>query len=127
MMDEIYQEIYNTIFPLLPNEWEQIVVRGVFGKEGKEIKYFIRDNTGKYSDCFSLGVEREIILQTSELIINALDRLRQTSEKQHWNVATIVINNDGDFKADFDYSNDVLFSNKYDSAWREYYLIGNRG
>lgn len=127
MMDEIYQEIYDILFPILPSEWEQIVVRGVFGKEGNEIKFFIRDNAGKYSDCFSLGVEREKILQTSKLILSTLERLRQSSEKEYWNVATIVINNDGDFNADFNYSSDVLFDSKYDSAWRAHYLNENRG
>ena len=122
MKDEIFQEILETVFPILPDDWSRFIIRGIYTQNGNEIKILVNDSSNTYRDCFALGIPNEEVMQICKSIHEKLIQLRQSAEKELWSGITIVIDNEGNFTSDFDYSDVELFSPEYNSAWENRYL-----
>ena len=122
MRDEVFQKVLETVFPILPEDWNSFIVRGLFSRQGSEIRIFIRDSSNTYQDCYAVGVPNEEVIQVSKSIYEELLKLRQSSEKEPWTGVTMVVDNEGNFTSDFDYSETKLFTPDYESAWENRYL-----
>ena len=122
MKDEIFQKNLDEVFPILPEDWISFIVRGLFSHDGSEIKIFIRDSSNTYHDCFTLGIPNEKVIKVCKSIYEELIQLRQSSDKEPWTGITMIVDNEGNFTSDFDYSQIQLFSPEYDSAWEHRYL-----
>ena len=88
------------------------------------MKYFIDLGDGEYKDCFSLGnipnmQLMKLFMDINKIISPIRDYLEEASK---WNVITMIIEADGNFKTHFDYSakNDNFIS--YEKEWKKYYL-----
>lgn len=122
MKDEVFQKVFDVIYPILPEDWNCFVVRGLFSQIGNEIKILIRDGSKTYHDCYALGIPNEEVMEISQIIYEELLKLRQSTEKEPWNGITMIVDNEGNFTSDFDYSEIEPFSHEYDSAWERRYL-----
>ena len=122
MNEQIFQDVFDIVYPILPDDWTGFVVRGLFSRDGSEIKIFIRDSSNTYHDCSTLGIPNEDVLFVAESVHEKFLNLRQSPEKEPWTAITMKVDKDGNFTSDFDYSDIKLFSPEYDYEWEKRYL-----
>ena len=122
MNEQIFQDVFDIVYPILPDDWTGLVIRGLFSTDGSEIKIFISDSSNAYHDCFTLGIPNEEILTVAKSVHEKLLKLRQSPEKEPWTGITMKVDREGNFTSDFDYSDIKLFNPEYDSEWENRYL-----
>lgn len=121
MREEVYQEIFEAVFPFLPDDWQRLIIREVFASEGNEVKFFVQDSSLQFHDPFSLGLNAETVFSISKTIHDSLIQMRPQQGKERWNSITIVIDNEGNFNTSFGYD-DCQFDEAFESRWASQYL-----
>ncbi len=119
-----FQEIYDTIAPLLPEEWDKVILYAEYAEDSFEMKFWVK-NKNEFIDCFALPTvsEKEVLgafMDIDELIAPSRNTL---NGDDIWTVLTIVISNDGQFHADYSYED--LSENKIEfiAEWKKKYLV----
>ena len=121
MSEEVYQEIFEAVFPFLPDDWQRLIIREVFASDGNEVKFFVQDSSLQYHDPFSLGLNADAVFSISRTIHDSLIHMRPQQGKERWNSITIDIDNEGFFNTSFGYD-DCLFDEAFESRWTSQYL-----
>lgn len=118
--DTIYLKIFNIIKPLLPDEWEKLVVYIGYGNESYNMSFYVGVN-GKMIKCFDLpdADQKDILLAYSE--INKIVSVERDKEADKWSSMTLVVVGD-DFHADFDYSEIPIGDIDYKKEWEKKYI-----
>lgn len=53
MNEKVYQTVFNTIAPLLPEDWDKLVVYLEYGEDSYSFSFFYSDGK-KYVKCFDI-------------------------------------------------------------------------
>ena len=123
MKDLSYERLFQIIYPSLPAEWRKLVVRASFQGKASVIKYYVRTGNGKYIDCFNLGCNPNLLFSIIKDIHDEVASVRDKLEDHsRWNAVAVVIDAEGSFKADFDYSETAWTDKMSEETWSEKFL-----
>ena len=120
-----FQDIYEIMAPQLPDDWQKVVLYMRYEEASFVMKYYVKDSTGKYVECFKLkDIKRKDIINAFIEIDGLIDPIRQNlKEKDKWTLATVVINSNGKFKCDFVYEDVNEASTAWFNKWKKKYLV----
>ena len=124
MIDIPYQSIFNTLQEVLPDDWHKVVFYAQYGENSYSMKYFVDSGDGVYTECFKLkGISKKDIIKTFAVIDSQIMPVRkELSKKDTWYVMTLIVDDEGNFKADFEYEDISEDSIGYYQRWKEKYL-----
>ena len=122
MIDIPYQDIFDILQDVLPNDWRKVVFYAEYGENSYSMKYFVDIGNGEYTDCFRLkDISKQDIIKAFAVIDSKIMPVRrELSKKDTWSVMTIVIDDNGNFKVDYEYSSEGL--TEHYEKWKEKYL-----
>ena len=122
MNDKMFQDIFDKLQNGLPKKWKKVVMYIAYTKGSYSMKYYVDDGRGSYKDCFELLGKAELIklFMSIDAIIKPVRAF--LTEKNRWNVLSLVIEESGNIKADYDYSNIDDNRISYEEQWKERYL-----
>lgn len=124
MNNEVFQNIFDLIQPLLPNKWSKMILFAGYTAGSYTMKYYTADEKGEYTDCFSQsGVNKTQLIK----LFMSLDKVlcgerKKLDDKNRWTVLTMTVSNDGTMKTEFDYSDISENAIAYEQAWKEKYI-----
>ncbi len=123
MIDISYENLFQTIQRSLPDGWVKLIVRAFFVEDSCNVKYYIKRADGTVCDCFDLDYSQHQVLQIIANIHQECASVRdRLAENKKWNALTVVIDNNGNFHTDFDYSETAWNTVKAVEMWQEKYL-----
>ena len=124
MKDIPYQSIFNTLQEVLPDDWHKVVFYAQYGENSYSMKYFVDSGDGVYTECFKLkGISKKDIIKAFAVIDSQIMPVRkELSKKDTWSVMTLVVDDTGNFKADYEYNDISENSIEYYQNWKEKYL-----
>ena len=124
MKDIPYQSIFNTLQEVLPDVWHKVVFYAQYGENNYSMKYFVDLGNGKYIDCFKFkGISKRDIIKSFAVIDSKIMPIRkELSKKDTWSVMTLIVDNEGSFKADYEYDDISEDQIVYYQHWKEKYL-----
>lgn len=124
MKDIPYQSIFNTLQEVLPDDWHKVVFYAQYGENSYSMKYFVDSGDGVYTECFKLkGISKKDIIKAFAVIDSQIMPVRkELSKKDSWSVMTLVVDDTGNFKADYEYEDISEDSIGYYQRWKEKYL-----
>ena len=124
MNEEMYQNIFDEISPLLPENWSRIIYRVFYTQGNWSMKFYADPGDGKYVDCFKLlPGNRASILQAFRSIDQVISPVRDNApDNEKWTAMTLSVSADGAFHADFDYADLSEIIVDYTIEWEKKYL-----
>lgn len=123
MPDVSYQKLIDYVLPSLPDSWTRLIVYVSFMEETCDLKYFVRDNSNRYIDCFQLNTEYSALLNILAKIHDESAGIRnQLPEKERWDTMTLCVEDDGSFQTYYDYFDDSESIDTYYDKWKRRYL-----
>lgn len=124
MKDIPYQSIFNTLQEILPDDWHKVVFYAEYGAGSYSMKYFVDTGNGVFTDCFNIkNVSKRDIIKVFAVIDSQIMPVREElSKKDTWHVMTLMVDDTGNFKADFEYDDISDDSISYFHKWKEKYL-----
>ena len=124
MKDIPYQSIFNTLQEVLPDDWHKVVFYAQYGENSYSMKYFVDSGDGVYTECFKLkGISKKDIIKAFAVIDSQIMPVRkELSKKDTQSVMTLIVDDEGNFKADYEYEDISKDSIGYYQHWKEKYL-----
>lgn len=119
-MEINYQEIFNIIQELLPNDWKSVVFYAEYYEGAYMMKFYIKQENGKIIDCFDMGIPLDTIGDFFEMIDGIIEPEWKKLEDK-WSNMTMVVNQNGEFKVDFGYE-DFPQGEGYSKFLDEWYI-----
>lgn len=119
-----YQGIFNTLQEVLPDDWHKVVFYAQYGESSYSMKYFVDTGDGQFTDCFKIKdiPKRDIIKAFAVIDSQIMPIRKELSKKDTWYVMTLIVDDEGNFKADFEYDDISEDSIGYYQRWKEKYL-----
>ena len=117
MADTIYSQITDKLVTVLPTNWEKVHLYAQITDDAYEFFFYVFVN-GKYTQCFDLGNDDEILDAFDELN----DIMLPDWQEKKWSVCTFSLDNAGHFNADYDYEplpDEIM---DYKAKWEKKYL-----
>lgn len=125
MNEELFQSIFEQLQGILPDEWKKVIFYAGYSEGSYNMKFYVDIGDGNYKDCFELEtISKMQLVKLFMSIDKIITEIRNNLEKEkRWTVLTMVVDADGNFKADYDYVNlnEVFVS--YEQEWKKRYLI----
>ena len=124
MDNELLQKVFDLIEPILPIEWNNMLLYIGYTSGSYSMKFYIRDDKANFTDCFSLkSVGKAQLIKLFMNIDKIIAPVRnQLEENDKWSVLTLIVDKDGKMKADFDYTDISENSIAYERKWKDKYL-----
>ena len=124
MNGKIFQEVFDLLEAYLPYGWKETILFAGYTKGSYSMKYYCRTEEGTFIDCFNLnGVSRADLIKLFVDIDKILSKERASlDDKNRWSVLTMIINDAGTMKAEFNYDNHSEDMLAYEKEWRKKYL-----
>ena len=124
MKEVSYQSIFNILQEILPDDWHKVVFYAQYDENSYSMKYFVDSGDGNYTECFKLkDISKRDIIKAFAVIDSQIMPIRkELSKKDTWTVMTLVVDENGNFKADYEYkdiSEDLV---GYYNGWKNRYL-----
>lgn len=124
MNELLFQNIFDKLQTALPSDWVNTVFYASYSEGSYSMKYFVDFGDGKYVDCFTINNNTN--MQLAKLFVEIdkeISLVRETLDsKNKWNVITLKVGKDGEFKAYFDYDDISEKMVTYEQLWKEKYL-----
>ncbi len=123
-MKEIsFQNIYNILQEVITIDWKKIVFYAEYSEGSYSMKFYVKNMSGKYIDCFSLeGVTDMEVIKIFKQVNKEIQPVRECETNNIWNLLTMIITDDGDFKAHYEYEN-VNYMIDHKEKWMQKYLV----
>lgn len=123
MNDKIYQEIFNTIAPLLPEKWTKLVVYLEYGEDSYSFSFFYNDGK-EYIKCFDIPeISEEALFSSFKKIDKVLAPERSNAKGDLWSNMTMIVDIEGNMHTDFDYTDLSSGTYQFKKAWKKKYLV----
>lgn len=120
MNDKIYQMIFDEVLNFLPSEWEKIVVYLEHGEDSYSYSFYVKIK-GNYVKCFDLGISDDKLLSSFARIEKKVSKERSKLDKC-WSNMTMIVDDEGNMKTAFDYTDLSRGNYQYKKAWKKKYL-----
>lgn len=120
----MFQKIFNSLAPFLPDEWETVVFMAAYFDASYSMEFYALKN-GRYIDCHNLGYNQIQLINLYNNIHKAIKLERNCiGEDKLWHVMTMTIErNSGDFRVEYDYEDIPEHFESYRKAWKKKYLV----
>lgn len=124
MNENNYKLIANELMKVIPDGWTDIVFYGEFGEGSYSFEYYVKFDDKEYIQCFKLkDISKTDILGAFDRINTILKPERVTlSDDERWTNCTFLLNKNGKFKMDYDYTELEKNSYAYQAVWKFKYL-----
>lgn len=125
-MSEIeYQKVFEEIQKDLPNEWSRMVLFVAYTPGSYSMKYYYSVDGKTYTDCFSNpGVKIPYLITEFSKIDKIISENRKTLPiEKKWTVMTMLVESEGDFNVQYDYSDVSENMIEYEKKWKSKYLV----
>ena len=118
-----YEKLLDELLDVVPANWKKVVLYAEYTATSYSFKYFV-NSEDKYIDCFDLkGIDETLLIQKFMKLDEIIRPSRAgLSGKNKWSVMTVVFQNDGNFKTEFDYDDISENSIEYFQKWKTKYL-----
>ena len=123
MMDnKIYQMIFDEISGFLPSVWDKVVIYLEHGEDSYSYSFFVKEKD-EYIKCFDLNnlSEEELFAAFSRIEIKV--SAERSKMKDCWSNMTMVVDNSGAMKTEFDYTDLSSGNYQYKKLWKKKYLV----
>lgn len=120
MNDKIYQMIFNEVSDFLPSEWSNVVIYLEHGEEAYSYSFYVKVGD-KYIKCFDLGVSENKLFAAFARIEKKVSKERNKLDKC-WSNMTMIVDDEGNMKTAFDYTDLSRGNYQYKKAWKKKYL-----
>lgn len=119
-----FQKIIDTIQVIFPEKWNKIVYMIEYTTGSYSMRCYAKQDDNKYVDCAEQSNLSSIeIIKLFKELNNIISITRNELEGDMiWNSMTILLDNSGNFKAEYDYENHDEFALEYIAQWKEKYL-----
>lgn len=120
----IYQNVFDILSEVLPQNWQKVAFYAEYTEGSYSMKYYVDFGDGKYVDCYKIkGITKANLIKAFMKINKELAIVRQQlpSEKR-WNVITLLVENTGKFRAEYDYEDIAENTLQYHEKWKSKYL-----
>lgn len=123
MIEMNYEKLLDALLKVVPVRWDKVVLYSEYTPASYSIKFFVKID-GRYIDCFDLNGLNEDKLIEEFVKIDAIIRPSRKclSGKDKWNIMTVTFSSDGEFYADFDYTQEFENDVDYFQKWKQKYL-----
>ena len=123
MNDKIFQEVFDLVYPVLPQDCEKTALFAEYTEGSFSIKFYCKKN-GTYIDCFNMNtIARADLTRLFWEIHKILSKERVSlDDKNRWTVFTMMVEADGKMRADFDYEDHSEDMISFEREWGEKYL-----
>ena len=123
MNEKIFQEVFDLVYPVLPEDWEKLCFFAEYEVDGFTIKFYCKIK-GTYIDCYHMDtISMGDLLRLFFAIAEVLSKERASlDDKNRWTVLTMRVESNGRMRADFDYedhSEDII---SFEREWEKKYL-----
>lgn len=119
---KLFQMIFDEIANFLPDKWEKIVVYLEQGIDYYSYSFYVKIN-GKYIKCYDLeNISDDDIFTAFENIDEALSQ-EWEKETEPWSNMTMLVDNSGNMKTYFDYTDLSEGNLEYKKIWENRYLV----
>lgn len=123
MNEKVYQTIFNTIAPLLPEFWTKLVVYLEYGEDSYSFSFFYSDGK-KYIKCFDIPeISEKALFESFRKIDKVVSPERNKTQGDLWSNMTMIVDADGNVHTNFDYTNLTSGTYQYKKAWKKKYLV----
>lgn len=123
MNNEMFQQIFDLILPTLPDGWKKMILYVGYTSGSYTMKFYTRDVNGVYTDCFSQKDSNKVRLIKLFMSIDNIIGKERNNEKDRWSVMTMIVDNGGNMKTEFDYADISENSIQYERKWKEKYIV----
>ena len=124
-MGEIdFQKMYEILDDVLPEVWTSVVFRAEYREGSYSMKYYVKNKTGNYIDCYNLQeiAENDIVNAYIKIDKVLYPERQKLAEDKRWSVLTFTIESDGRFKTEFTYADIDEDYLKFIGEWKKKYL-----
>lgn len=124
MNEKIYQQVADELLNVVPEWWNDLILRCEIGEASYLIEYYVKKKGGRYTKCYDLEeIESVELFRSFKKIHQILKTERDIQdEKEKWTNCTLIIKKDGAFKMDFDYTNLIENAYIHEAIWKYKYL-----
>lgn len=121
MNNEMFQQIYDAIAPLLPEDWKKVKMLAICSDYSSIVKFFIKNNENVYHDCFSLNhIDENTIMDCLDDIDDILSKERERLvDNKIWYTLTFAFDNEGNFESAFGYDDVTETSVDFERKWKK--------
>ncbi len=125
MRNEMFQNIFDLLSEVLPNQWNKIILFVGYTEGSYSMKFYIQNVHEEYIDCFELEhIDNMILVRLFMAIDKIVSKERNLlSESERWNVMSMSVDSSSNMKAEFDYNDIGENMIKYEEQWRSRYLV----
>lgn len=123
---KMLQSIASTLENTLPSDWSTVAFYAELSEGAFSMEYFVKQAEGKsFIKCFDLpGIEKAQLMKDF-LALNKVISAERSALKadKRWGSMTLVLQSNGKFKVEYDYSDmtDKPYARK--QAWKKRYLV----
>lgn len=123
MNEELFQDIFNEIQNYMPIEWEKVILYVEYSAGSYSMKYYTKVN-GSFIDCYNLkDVSKANLIKLFMKLDKKISVERNKLEDSNkWSVMTMIVDSEGDFTTNFDYSDLTENTIEYQKSWKEKYI-----
>lgn len=122
MENNVYTELGKNIIAVLPKNWERVCLYAQISKDSCELFFHVKIGD-KYIYCFDLeksyGISRK---ELREKFKELQGLLSPDQKEKNWYVLTFILNSDGKFSVEYEYTDYSENSLDYQRIWKEKYL-----
>ena len=124
MNEKVFQEVWDKIQDYLPADWQRMVFFAGYTEDSYSMKFYSKPDNGSYIDCFRLpgAVKAKLIKLFMDVNKILAEERKKLDDKNKWTVFTMMVDSDGNMKADFDYSDHSEDMISYEREWKKKYL-----
>ncbi len=123
MNESKLQIIFDKLQGVLPEKWNEIVLFVGYTVGSYSMKYYLKNSKGEYVDCFQEGPSKvqliKLFMEIDKEIANERNKL---DDMHRWSVLTMIVDNQGNMKTEFDYCDISENFISYENAWKDKYL-----
>lgn len=123
-MDNVFQEVLNTVIDYLPENWERVAIYFARVNSMIDFNYYVDDGKGYESAYtrkeYNSDDYNELTLDLNDLLMAERDKL---PKKKQWSVFTMFVQSSGKFKVDYSYDNISKTFLEYKEKWEQEYII----
>lgn len=117
----LYQNIYEELSKYMAPGWEKLVVYLEYGAASYSFSFYIKKKN-EYIKCYDLPYVTDDDLVKSFKEIDKFVSKERDKENEPWTNMTMVVDNAGNMRTDFDFTDLLQDSYQYRKRWKEKYL-----
>ena len=119
MNNKIYQMIFDEISCFLPSDWNKVVIYLEHGEESYSYAFYVKTDKD-YIKCYDLEISEDELFAAFSRMEQSISKERNTLAEK-WSNMTMIVDNQGNMRTDYDYTDFSQGNYQYKKIWKEKY------